>query len=112
MNDSEKSGTAAADPNGAAMAAVLAAGIGAFALGLLVILGEAGIFDAPALYKPAGGLSGRSTLAVTAWLVAWGVAHAAWKRRDVSARGVWALSLALIGLGLAMSFPPVWSLLG
>lgn len=112
MNDSEKSGAVAADPNGAAMAAILAAGIGAFALGLLVILGEAGLFAAPALYKPAGGLSGRSTLAVAAWLVAWAVAHASWKRRDVSARGVLALSLALIGLGLAMSFPPVWSLLG
>jgi hypothetical protein len=112
MNDSEKSGAAAADPNGAAMAAVLAAGIGAFVLGLLVILGEAGLFAAPAFYKPAGGLSGRSTLAVAAWLVAWAAAHAAWKDRDVSARGVWVLSLALIGLGLVMTFPPVWSILG
>lgn len=103
---------AAREPSGPAMAAALAAGIGAFALGLLVILGEAGMFSAPAFYKPAGGLSGRSTLAVVAWLVAWAVAHFAWKERDVNVRGVCVVTLALVALGLLMTFPPVWSVFG
>ena len=49
--------------------AFLAAGIGAFAVGLFVLLNEMGLFAAPALYEPAGGVSGRTTFAVVAWLV-------------------------------------------
>ena len=56
--------------NGAAVAAFLAAGIGAFAMGLVVILNEAGLFAAPSLYPPAGGVSGRTTIAVAIWLIA------------------------------------------
>ena len=50
--------------NGATMAAILSAGIGAFAVGFVVILNEAGLFTAPALYGPAGGVSGRTTIAI------------------------------------------------
>lgn len=96
--------------NGGALAAVLAAGIGAFAMGLFVILNEAGIFTAPSLYGPSGGLSGRSTLAVAAWLIAWGILHAKWRDRDVVAGGVLLWALVLVGLGVVMTFPPVWSL--
>ena len=39
--------------NGHAMAAILAAGIGAFAMGLVVIVSELGV-SSPALYAPAG----------------------------------------------------------
>jgi hypothetical protein len=94
------------------MAATLAAGVGAFAMGLVVLLAEAGIFSAPALYRPAGGVSGRTTLAVVAWLIAWAIAYVAWKDRDVSARAVLAVTLVLVGLGLIMTFPPVWGLFG
>src|SRR5512134_1322246 len=41
--------------NGSAMAALLGGGIGAFAMGAVVLLNEAGIFAAPTLYAPAGG---------------------------------------------------------
>lgn len=98
-------------PNGGALAAVLAAGIGALAMGLFVIANEAGIFAAPSLYGPSGGLSGRSTFAVIVWLVAWGVLHARWRNQDVAAGRVLAWAVALIALGVVMSFPPVWELL-
>jgi hypothetical protein len=98
-------------PNGGALAAVLAAGIGAFAMGVFVIANEAGIYAAPSLYGPTGGLSGRATFAVVTWLVAWGVLHARWRNRDVAPAGVFAWSLVLIALGVVMSFPPVWGLL-
>ncbi len=98
-------------PNGAALAAVLAAGIGAVALGLFVVADEAGIFTAPSLYGPTGGLSGRSTFAVVTWLIAWGILHARWRDRDVAAGRVLTGALVLVGLAVVMTFPPVWRLL-
>lgn len=97
--------------NGAAMASFLAAGIGAFALGLLVILNEAGLFAAPAVYGPAGGVSGRTTFAVVIWLLAWAVLHRRWKGRQVATGRVYVATLFLIGLGVVLTFPPVWRLL-
>ena len=97
--------------NGTALAAFLAAGVGAFAMGLVVILNEAGVFAAPALYGPAGGVSGRTTLATATWLVAWGVLHHRWRDRRLEPRPVHAATATLILLGLLLTFPPVWSLL-
>ncbi|MGH7712281.1 MAG: hypothetical protein ACREOG_13405 [Gemmatimonadaceae bacterium] len=96
--------------NGAALAAFLAAGTGAFAIGLLVILNEAGLFAAPALYGPAGGVSGRTTFAVVIWLVAWLVLHARWKGRSIEPSRVHSFTFILILLGVLLSFPPVWAL--
>lgn len=96
--------------NGAAMAAVLGAGIGSFAMGAFVLASEAGIYAAPSLYGPAGGLSGRSTFAVLVWLVAWAVLHARWRGREVAAAPVFGWALALIGAAAAALFPPVWDL--
>jgi hypothetical protein len=97
--------------NGAALAAFLAAGIGAFATGILVLVHEAGLFSAPALYGPSGGVSGRTTFAVGVWLVAWAVLHARWKGRQLAPRRVGAIALALTALGILGTFPPLWSLL-
>ena len=97
--------------NGTALAAFLAAGIGAFAMGLVVILNEVGLFSAPALYSPAGGVSGRTTLAAAIWLVAWAVLHRRWKDRRVEPGRVHAATVALVLLGLLLTFPPVWGLL-
>ena len=97
-------------PNGAAIAAILAAGIGAFAMGFVVILNAAGLFAAPTLYGPAGGVTGRTTLAVVLWLVSWAVLHHRWKDREIGQSGVFGLTFVLIGLGLLLTFPPVWSI--
>lgn len=96
--------------NGAALAAFLGAAIGAFAMGLLVILNEAGVFAAPALYAPAGGVSGRTTFAALIWLIGWAVLHYRWNGRHIEARRVHALTWLLIGLGVLLTFPPVWGL--
>ena len=97
--------------NGAALAALLAAGIGAFAMGVVVILNESGLFAAPALYPPAGGVSGRTAFAVVIWLLAWGVLHHRWKQRRLEPRRVHALILVLIGAGVLLCFPSLWALL-
>jgi hypothetical protein len=97
--------------NGAAMAAVLGAGIGSFAMGAFVLASEAGIYAAPSLYGPAGGLSGRSTFAVVVWLVAWAVLHARWRGRSVVAGPVFVWTLIMIAAATVALFPPVWELL-
>ena len=96
--------------NGAALAAFLGAGIGALAMGAFVLLNEAGVFAAPSLYAPAGGVSGRTTFAVLAWLIAWAVLHVRWKNRQIDARRVFLVTLVLTALGLIGTFPPVWGL--
>ena len=97
--------------NGSAMAAILAGGIGAFAMGAVVLLNEAGIFAAPSLYAPAGGVSGRTTLATVVWLMAWAVLHNRWKERDIAPGRIAAVTLILIAVGVLGTFPPVWALL-
>ena len=97
--------------NGAALAAVLAAGIGAFAVGFIVILNETGLFAAPAVYEPAGGVSGRTTLAAVIWLIAWAVLHRRWNNRQFEARGVYLLTFLLTAVGIVLTLPPIWKLL-
>jgi hypothetical protein len=98
--------------NGVALAAFLAAGIGTFAMGLFVLLNEAGVLVAPSLYGPAGGVSGRTTFAVVTWLVAWVVVHGLWRGRRIEPDRVWVVTLLLIMLGLVATFPPVWAIFG
>lgn len=97
--------------NGPAVAAAMGAAVGAFALGMIVLLNEAGVLSIPAIYAPAGGVSGRTTLAVVLWLLAWAILHVRWRRRDVSVRSTSRFGLILIGLGILALFPPVWQVL-
>ena len=110
---SMSAGTGSTDTvtNGAALAAFLGAGIGAFAMGVIVILNEVGWFAAPALYGPAGGVSGRTTFAVVIWLIGWAVLHGRWKHRQLESRRVHRMTLLLIGAGVLLCLPPVWALL-
>lgn len=96
--------------NGGALAAFVGAGIGAFAMGAFVLLNESGIFAAPSLYGPAGGVSGRTTLAVVTWLIGWALLHNRWKGRQLEASRLFSLTFVLIGLGVLATFPPVWGL--
>jgi hypothetical protein len=97
--------------NGAAMAAVLASGVGSFAMGAFVLLNEAGLYAAPALYGPAGGVTGRTTFATIVWLLAWGVLHARWRSRDVASGPVFTAAVVLVVLAILGTFPPVWGVL-
>ena len=102
---------ALADTIGAAMAAVLGAGIGSFAMGAFVLLNESGLFAAPALYDPAGGVTGRTTLATIVWLLAWGVLHGRWRSREVAPGPVVTWTVVLVVLAILATFPPLWGLL-
>jgi hypothetical protein len=93
------------------MAAVLGAGIGSFAIGAFVLLNEAGLFAAPTLYGPAGGVTGRTTFATIVWLLAWGVLHARWKSRELASGAVFTWTIVLVVLAITATLPPVWGLL-
>jgi hypothetical protein len=97
--------------NGDAVAAILGAGIGSLAVGVFVLLNEAGIYAAPGVYAPAGGASGRAAFALIVWLLSWAVLHWRLKGRRIAAGAVYALALILIALGIVATFPPFWSLL-
>jgi hypothetical protein len=110
MNQQDRSTTSLS--NGPAAAALLAAAFGAFALGLIVLLNEIGAFVAPTLYVPAGGVSGRTTMAVVIWLIAWVVLHRRWRDQEVNLQSVALAAVALMLLGIAGTFPPLWGLFG
>jgi hypothetical protein len=99
-------------PNGTALAAYAAAGVGAFAVGSISLLNAIGVLPVPTLYGPAGGVTGRTTLAVLIWLIVWAVLHHRWKDRDMATSGVHAAAIVLTLLGILFALPPVWSLFG
>lgn len=94
-------------PNGPAFAAFIAAGIGSFFLGLFTTLAEASesFKDRLVLNEGVGPLSGKTIYAVVIWVVAWAVLGGAWRKRDVNPRVATIVSLALIGLGVLLTYP-------
>ena len=100
-------------PNGSGAAAILAAGIGSFALSALAIAGDRSVLVKSILvfYKPTGVLSGVSTTAILIWLLTWGILEGRWRRRTVAAGRVIAVALALLGLSLLLTFPPIADLI-
>jgi hypothetical protein len=96
-------------PNGSAAAAILAAGIGSMALAILTIAADhsAGLKALFTFYKPTGPLSGVTTTAVAAWVLAWFIFDRLWFRRDVSLRNVNIVSIVLLVLSLLATFPPI-----
>ena len=99
---------------GVAAAAFLAGGIGCFVLGLLVTLTEI-----PALVdlknglnwtNPVGPLSGKTGVAIIAFLVSWAIAHFTMKDKDVNLKTYVIVAGILTGLGFLMTFPPFFDL--
>ena len=96
-------------PNGPGAAAVLAAGIGCFAMGVVAVVAD----KVPALartlnfYKPTGPLSGVSTTAIIVWLAAWGGLRYCWQGRNVDLGRIIAIALVLLGVGVLLTFPPI-----
>jgi hypothetical protein len=113
-NIANTAGTSASSlSNGAGAAAVLAAGIGAFAVGLIATVADksAAIKAAMIFSKPTGPLSGVTTSAIVVWLIAWVILHARWRGKTVNLGRVGAAALVLLVLGLLLTFPPFADLL-
>jgi hypothetical protein len=99
-------------PNGPGAAAVLAAGIGCAAFGIITLAAEASeaFHDALIFYNPTGALSGKTTLGIIIWLVAWFVLSRRWKTETVAMGQINLASFVLLGVSLLLTFPPVWGL--
>jgi hypothetical protein len=99
--------------NGPGAAAILAAGIGCAAVGILAFAGDASdrIGKFLNFYNPTGTLSGVTTLAIIIWLIAWLVLDRTWKTRTVDANKINILSFVLLAVGFFLTFPPFMDLL-
>ena len=105
-------------PNGPVAAAFVAAGVGSFAVGLTVVLAEMSEdiadflrFDENyGLGSGVGPLSGKVALAVIAFIVSWVVLHVVWRGKELDFSKVLIVSLILVGLGFALTFPPIFTL--
>ena len=104
--------TAQTIPNGPGAAAVLAAGIGSAAFGIITLAAEVSepFHDSLIFYNPTGALSGSTTSAIIIWLVAWFILSRRWGTKTVALGQVNMASFVLLGVGLLLTFPPVWGL--
>ena len=98
--------------NGSGAAAILAAGVGAAALGVLAVAGDksAVVKSAMIFYKPTGPLSGVTTVAILIWLGCWGVLEWRWRKRSVAVGKVCVVARVLLGVGVLLTFPLVGDL--
>jgi hypothetical protein len=79
---------------------------------VLTLLAEsiAAFSTAPAWSKPVGALSGKTTIGIAAWLVAWLVLGLIWKDRDVRLAPVLVVSAVLLVVGFLFVFPPFFEI--
>ena len=111
MNTSDPvaSPNAPALTNGSGAAAILSAGVGCFALAVLALAGDKSTLIKSSLvfYKPTGPLSGVTTTAILIWLFTWGILEWRWRKTTVAAGRINTVALALLGLSLILTFPPI-----
>jgi hypothetical protein len=94
-------------PDGPLAAVLLAAGIGAFALGLFTTLAEASeaFRERLILNEAVGPLSGKTVWATIVFVVAWIVLQYLWRGRDRMLRSATIAFVVLTLLGLLGTFP-------
>jgi hypothetical protein len=100
-------------PNGPGAAAVLAAGIGTFALGLFAVLADKipSVKSWMNFFKPTGALSGVTTCTLFVWIAVWAILQMRWRARDVRFATIGVFALVLLALGMLLTFPPLADLL-
>lgn len=98
-------------PDGPAAAMLLSAGIGAFVLGVLIVLAEVspavnlwlGSFD-PKL--GVGPLAGKVLWTGVAYFVSLAALWGLWRKKDVNLKTMSIVAYVLMGLGFLLTFPP------
>jgi hypothetical protein len=91
-------------------AAFIASGIGSFALGLMVVLTELKAGAGLSWVGPVGPLSGKTGVAVIAFLASWVILHFIFKNRTPSLTRSFIVALVLIVAGVLMTFPPIFDI--
>lgn len=94
-------------PEGPISAAIIAAGVGATALGVFTTLAEASttVKDWLQFSDPVGPLSGKTIMAVIVWLLSWAILHAGLRGKRYETGRALTIGLILIGLGALGTFP-------
>jgi len=97
---------------GSGAAAILAAGVGAMALGVMAVAGDksGAVKSAMIFYRPTGPLSGVTTVAILIWLGCWGLLEWRWRKKSVALGRVCLVALVLLGVGVLLTFPVVGDL--
>jgi hypothetical protein len=101
-------------PDGLGAAAMLAAAIGVFALGLLTVLGEASVglhdwLESWEFDQGVGPLAGKTIVAVIVWIVSWVALSLGLRGKEVDLRK-WIWPSAVLGiLGVLGTFPPIFT---
>lgn len=100
-------------PNGPGGAAILAAGIGCAAIGVLAFAGDASdaIGKLLNVYNPVGTLSGVTTLGIIVWLVSWFALNRLWRTQTVAMVKINLAAYVLLAVGFLLTFPPFMDLL-
>jgi hypothetical protein len=100
-------------PTGPGAAAILAAGIGSFALGVFALASDAvpGINRMFVFWQPTGALSGVSICAILVWLVCWLGLSRRWAGRNVNLMRVNVAAFIMLIVALLLTFPPFMDLL-
>ncbi len=95
-------------PNGPGAAAILAAGIGYAAMGILALTIDASdpIKKFLIFYNPSGPLSGVTTLAIAVWLLSWYALNLRWGTKTVALGKINVAAFIGLAIGLLLTFPP------
>jgi hypothetical protein len=96
--------------DGPPAASLIAAGIGAVALGLFITLAEAstGMKDFLQWNDRVGPLSGKTVLAVIAYFGSFLILGLWWRNKSFALRSVLVVAGILVVLGLLFTFPPIF----
>lgn len=99
-------------PEGPISAAILAAGVGALALGAFTTAAEAstGVADFLRWSDAVGPLSGKTLMTVIVWLAAWAGLHLWLRRRTYETGRALTIAVVLIALGVLGTFPTFFQL--
>ncbi len=100
-------------PTGPGAAAILAAGIGSLALGVLAFVADAFPSASRALnfWSPTGALSGVTVTAIAVWLLAWHGLWRRWRTLDIGLGPVNRAAFLMLAAALLLTFPPFADLL-
>lgn len=98
--------------DGAAASALVSAGIGSAVLGFVTVLAAASeaFSSGLAWVGSVGPLSGKTTVAVLAWLLVWKWLAGRWRERSLDFGRVTVWTAVLIALGFLGTFPPVFEM--
>jgi len=100
-------------PNGAVSAAILSAGIGSCALGILAVMadGSKAVAHWMTFYLPTGPLAGVTSTAILVWLISWAFLARRWRTKTLAITKVNTVAFVLLALSLLLTFPPFADLL-